>query len=41
MKRERIFGKPAFIALTRNPTLPRPERKFEPTKKQPGDIVIS
>jgi hypothetical protein len=29
-----------FIALTRNPRL-RPPVRFEPTVKQPGDIVIS
>lgn len=30
----------AFVRRTRNPDLP-PPAKFEPTKKQPGDIEIS
>jgi hypothetical protein len=29
----------AFIRLTRRPDLPSPTR-FEPTQKQPGDIVL-
>ncbi len=37
---ERVFGSPAFIARDRNPALPQPPRRFEPTAKRPGDIII-
>lgn len=38
-KADRLFGSPRFIGLTRNTGLRQPER-FEPTHKQPGDIII-
>jgi len=36
---ERVFGSPSFIGRTRNTALRSPER-FEPTKKEAGDVVI-
>jgi len=36
---ERTFGSREFISLTRNPALAAP-KKFEPTKKGEGDVVI-
>lgn len=36
---ERTFGSRQFISLTRKPELVSP-RRFEPTKKGPGDVVI-
>jgi hypothetical protein len=36
---ERVLGSRRFISLTRNPALASP-RRFEPTTKQPNDIVI-
>lgn len=37
---ERVFGSRVFIARDRNPSLPPPPRRFEPTVKRPGDIII-
>lgn len=37
---ERIFGSPGFIARDRNPSLAPPPRKFVPTAKRPGDVII-
>ena len=37
---ERVFGSPDFIARDRNPRIPPPPRKFVPTVKSPGDVVI-
>jgi hypothetical protein len=36
---ERVFGSHGFIGLTRVPNAPGP-RRFEPTTKRPGDVVI-
>ena len=35
----RIYGSRSFLALTRNPALVSPVR-FEPTRKEVGDVVI-
>lgn len=35
----KVFGSPEFVARTRNPDLPSPER-FEPTVKGENDVVI-
>ena len=37
---ERVFGSLAFIARDRNPALAPPPRRFVPTVKRPGDVVI-
>lgn len=36
---EKVFGSPKFIGLTRKLGLASP-RRFEATKKEPGDVVI-
>jgi hypothetical protein len=36
---ERVYGSKRFLSLTRKPDLPSP-RRFEPTTKGEGDVVI-
>lgn len=37
---DRTYGSPRFIAIGRNPDIAPPPRKFVPTVKVEGDIVL-
>jgi hypothetical protein len=37
---ETVFGSRSFIARDRNPALAPPPRRFVPTIKRPGDVII-